>query len=104
MATTRTLDQLAEEKEQELLLIRQQQTQAAHETIKGKTRHIISINLFLSVYLCEYLYMLKINCSLQYVRGLLLFLNVVSHKLNSIVYFVLHTNIEVKKTIRFVRV
>ena len=36
--------------------------------------------------------MLKILiCSLQNVSWLLLFLNVVSHKLKSIVYFVLHT-------------
>lgn len=35
MATTSALEQLAEEKEQELLLIRQQQAQAVQETLKG---------------------------------------------------------------------
>ena len=36
MATTSGLEQLAEEKEQELLLIRQQQAQAVQETLKGQ--------------------------------------------------------------------
>ena len=34
--TTSGLEQLAEEKEQELLLIRQQQAQAVQETLKGQ--------------------------------------------------------------------
>lgn len=36
MATTSALEQLAEEKEQELVLIRQQQAQAVQETLKGQ--------------------------------------------------------------------
>ena len=37
MATTASLDQLAEEKEHELMVIRQQQTQAVQEALKGES-------------------------------------------------------------------